>query len=208
MSSEKNYKEKAQENYEQQKALLLSRGYVEKSEAIPIRKANLLALYIFIISTVIVLSICNLMWGGLSPLVSVRTIIVLIVFIISIPIHELLHAFILSRFCKERFKSVSFGIIKGTITPYTTCKEPLPIAQYLIAVIFPVIILGIIPAIIGVSIRNIHVIWFALLSICASSGDLIIGNKLMQGDPKGLFLDHPTECGYYHFIKEEKKVVK
>ena len=204
MSSEKNSKEKALENYEQQKQVLLAQGYKEKTEAIPIRKANLLALFIFIISAVIILSICNLMWGGIGLIISMRTIIVLIAFVISIPIHELLHAFILSLFCKNRFKSVTFGIIKGTITPYTTCKEPLPIAQYLLAVIFPIIVLGIIPAIIGVSIRNIHVIWFALLSICAASGDLIIGNKLMQGDPKGLFLDHPTECGYYHFIKEEE----
>ncbi|MFV0530111.1 MAG: DUF3267 domain-containing protein [Flavobacteriales bacterium] len=81
------------------------------------------------------------------------SIIILLDLVVSylylIFIHELIHAFFFYIFCKKGIGSVKIGIKKELLTPYVHRKEALTKNQYTIALLMPLIILGIIPLILS-----------------------------------------------------------
>ena len=201
MESKKSAEAKAIENYLVQKSILIDQGYNENEKTISIVKANVIALVILLIAAVILNIIYYSLWGEIIVSFSMRnSIFIIILFVISIPIHELLHGLGFAIFCKDKFRSVRFGIMKELLTPYCNCKEPLKAGQYLFGGMLPLIVLGIAPAIYGLMTQNMAVLIFAMFSISAAGGDLIIAVMIIRCKG-GLFLDHPNECGFYHYYK-------
>ena len=73
----------------------------------------------------------------------------LIILFAGIILHELIHGLTFLLFCKNGFKSIEFGIMWKYLAPYCHCKEPLPVRPYIIGALMPAIVLGFIPAGIG-----------------------------------------------------------
>lgn len=193
-------KESPKENYEKQRENLLKKGYKENIEIISVLKANIMAIILSIPFIIIFSYIYFLKWHELSFSFSSEVIIYLIVMILSIPIHELLHGLGWSIFCEKGFKSVRFGIMKPSFTPYCNCKEPLNFIGYLVGGGLPLILLGIVPCIIGILIQNAGILYIGFFGILAAGGDMTIILNLLKYR-KGIFLDHPSECGFIAFTK-------
>lgn len=51
--------------------------------------------------------------------------------------HELVHGIFWSIFAKSRWKSISFGFIVQSLSPYCTCNEGLTKVQYIIGAAMP-----------------------------------------------------------------------
>lgn len=113
----------------------------------------------------------------------------------GIIIHELIHGITWSLFCKQGFKSIKFGVIWKALTPYCHCKEALTKWQYSIGTLMPGIILGIIPALIGIVTNSCGYLLFGLFFTLAAGGDLLIIWLLRPYQQSDLVEDHPTKIG-------------
>ena len=104
----------------------------------------------------------------------INTAIILIIFLLLIVIHELIHGIFFSLFSEYGFKSIKFGIMsaKKLFTPYCIPKEILKINHWRIAVLMPLVIMGIIPTLISIFFGKIILFLWGIILIVAGSGDL------------------------------------
>ena len=127
----------------------------------------------------------------------------LLFLLLGIILHELIHIIFFVIFSKNKFKSIKFGILPGInlLTPYRHyyhCKEILSIKQYRIAVIMPLLLLGIIPTVVSIFIGcNLLFLCGTILIIWVGSSDILIYIKTFKEKKSSLILDHPSEVGYY-----------
>lgn len=113
----------------------------------------------------------------------------------GVVVHELIHGIAWSSFAKDGFKSIRFGVLWKSVTPYCHCKEPLLVRQYQIGAAAPGIILGIIPAIIALFTGSLLWLAFGLFFTMAAGGDLMIILMLKNEDLNHLVQDHPSKIG-------------
>ncbi|MEJ2880979.1 DUF3267 domain-containing protein [Pedobacter sp. GR22-6] len=110
-------------------------------------------------------------------------------------VHELIHGITWSRFAASGFRSIRFGILWKSMTPYCHCKEPLKVSHYQIGAAAPGLILGIIPAAIALFTGSILLLAFGLFFTMAAGGDLMIILMLRKQDQDSLVQDHPSKIG-------------
>jgi hypothetical protein len=124
------------------------------------------------------------------------------VLIAGIITHELIHGIFFAKYASNGWKSVKFGIIWKYLAPYCNCKELLKVRHYIIAVIMPTIILGLIPCFISLISGDFALLKFGILFTLCGGGDILIIWSLRNENKEDLMLDHPTKIGCYVFRKE------
>lgn len=177
--------------------------------AINIVSANVFSIVLLIVSAVVFIVPFYLIWGDTDwsaekSMFGVSGIWWLIAFIAGIVVHELLHGITWACYAKSGWKSISFGVMWKLLTPYCHCNEPMGVKGYLAGALMPLIVLGIIPAVVSLIIGSIPLLGWGILFIAAASGDIWMSWLLTKEDPESTILDHPTEAGFYVFPKEEK----
>lgn len=122
---------------------------------------------------------------------------------VFIVVHELIHGITFSRFTKNGFKDISFGVIWKSLNPYCACKQALERNKYLTALLMPGFVLGVIPSIISLINGNAWWLFMGLLMISSAGGDILIGKMILEHENKkgSLYLDHPTDIGLVVFEK-------
>ncbi|HYG01184.1 MAG TPA: DUF3267 domain-containing protein [Chryseosolibacter sp.] len=133
-------------------------------------------------------------WGGWKGIISMLAIL-----ISGIIAHELIHGITFALFAREGFRSIRFGILMKSMTPYCHCKEPLTATQYRISTIMPAIVLGIIPALIGIYNGSAGLLLFGLFFTIAAGGDFLILYLLRKQPTNVLIQDHPEKIGCFVF---------
>ena len=123
-------------------------------------------------------------------------------FLAGIVAHELLHGIGWSLYAKNGWKSISFGVMWKMLTPYCHCNEPLGKRPYMIGALMPLVVLGIIPAIVSLFIGNMVLLVWGIIFIAAAAGDIWMAWLLHKEDSESTILDHPNEAGFYVFPKE------
>lgn len=129
-----------------------------------------------------------------------------VIVIVGLLVHELIHGIAWAIFAKNGFKSISFGANWRQMILYCHCSEPLKVRHYAIGALAPLVILGIIPAIVGIIILNPYWLLFGILFIASAIGDIMVAWKLRKENPENTILDHPTEPGYLVYEPEEDDV--
>ena len=171
-------------------------------------KANLVALKYFAFFALIFTIPYYLIWGnnfaenfykGANPIL--KLVFPIIAFFVGIVIHELIHGIFFAKYASIGFKSVKFGVLWKMLTPYAHCKEPLKIKQYIIALLAPLILVGILPAILGIALGNPGLLFFGIVFFGCAAGDLMIYNLIKKENPEDFVQDHPSEAGCYIFKK-------
>ncbi|MBU8883688.1 DUF3267 domain-containing protein [Kaistella sp. DKR-2] len=117
--------------------------------------------------------------------------------ILGIVVHEFIHGIFFAKYASKGFRSIKFGILWKTLTPYCHCKEPLKIRHYIIALLAPFIFLGIIPAVISLFTGSLMLLIFGIIFSGAAAGDLMIYHLIKKENPEDYVQDHPSEAGYY-----------
>ena len=177
--------------------------------AINIVAANVFSIVLLIVSGVVFIVPFFLIWGE-ADLGSGRSVFgvtglwLLIAFFAGIVVHELLHGITWACYAKSGWKSISFGVMWKLLTPYCHCNEPMGVKAYLAGALMPLLVLGIIPAVVSLMIGSTVLLGLGILFIAAASGDIWMSWLLTKEDPESTILDHPTEAGFYVFPKEEK----
>jgi hypothetical protein len=188
-------------NFEKRRQELTEQGYTEHIGVISVLRANVMVFVTAGPLALLMFVLYILRWrmvGGQFTLD--RSILFLLLLIVSIPIHELLHGLAWSLCCREGWKSIYLGVMWNKLTPFCNCMEPLSRRGYLFGGLAPLVILGILPGCISLLVQSPSLLLFSGFNILAAGGDTTI--SLMLRKYKGaLLLDHPTECGFVAFRK-------
>lgn len=123
--------------------------------------------------------------------------ILLVVLIVGSIAHELIHASAWMWFSKKPVSEFKLGFQWKSLTPYAHAKEPMEVNAYRLGTAAPGLILGILPALLGIITGNSWLMGFGLLFTFAAGGDMLI-LWLIRNVPAGkLVEDHPTRAGCY-----------
>lgn len=128
---------------------------------------------------------------------------ILVVLILGTVTHELIHGLTWMLFGRLPLNSIKFGFQLKSFTPYAHCKVPLKVNPYRIGTAMPGIVLGVIPAIIGIVNGSGWLLTFGLFFTVAAGGDMLILWLLRNVSSDKLVEDHPTNAGCY-IIEDHK----
>jgi len=192
--------------FEQLSADLLKEGYQKKDITAPALRANVLGTVYGLIAALPFVALFVLMHNKYLEVGDnymrnyAITLIIIFAFIV---VHELIHGLTFSMFTDNGFKDIAFGVIWKSLNPYCSCRQPLNRKQYLLALLMPCFVLGIIPCIISLFNHNAWVLFLGAIMISAAGGDLLISTMILKYKDKNesLYLDHPTNIGVVVFEK-------
>ena len=120
---------------------------------------------------------------------------ILILLLVSIGVHEWLHAAAFVRIGKVAKTAVQYGFSWKGMAPYAHCKAPMNASAYRIAVLLPGLLLGIVPGLLGVAAGVWWLVLYGTMMLVAAGGDtaVLLAMRHVPGD--ALVLDHPSQAG-------------
>ena len=117
------------------------------------------------------------------------------VLLISIVIHEGLHALGWIMLGGVRPSQVSFGFDRRNLAPYTHADADVRASAYRIAVALPGVLQGVIPTIIGLGIANGPLTLYGAFMLSAAVGDMYVLWIIRHLNGAALVRDHPSQVG-------------
>lgn len=197
------------ENFNRVSKELFEKGYEETKVGMGIVKANIIVLFIFAPIMYLIFKFYVKLYSiddFINFLLDIKKFMFFIITsMVFIVIHELLHGITWSLFTENGFKDVAFGFMWKYLTPYCSCKVPMKRGQYVLGLLMPLIILGIVPTIIGLAMGSVFLTALGAFYIFAAGGDIIMAFLILSRNLKGkevLLFDNPTEMGVSFFEKD------
>ncbi|GHU94893.1 hypothetical protein FACS1894156_3720 [Bacteroidia bacterium] len=128
-------------------------------------------------------------------------LICLVVLVLGTNICELIFkGLVFARYAAKGWKSIKLGIMWDCLSPYCHCKEPIMLRHYIVALLLPGVVFGIIPAVVALVIG--HPIWLLLgvFYTIAAGNDMLTAAYLLRKAPAHHFVkNHPSRIGCYIF---------
>lgn len=187
------------EYFEAESEKLVAQGYERKDLTFGVVEANVWAVVVTLPLILPFLLAYYVMWGKEWTMLPwwgyFVGLVLLTAFIVG---HELIHGAVFACFAKDGFRSVAFGVIWSMMTPYCTCRESLKRKHYMLAILAPTVVLGILPAAVALTVGSKWILYLGVLMILGGGGDIMCAIKLATYRTKGkecLFFDHPYEVG-------------
>jgi hypothetical protein len=136
-------------------------------------------------------------WGGfLAGSVSWKDFFAIVmVLLLCVAIHEGLHIVGFRWIAKVPFSQLKVGFKWEYLTPYAHCKVPVPARAYRWAVMLPGIILGVLPALIGLSTGTGILTLAGTFLFAAAGGDIAVLWAIRDVQYDAMVLDHPERVG-------------
>jgi hypothetical protein len=164
-------------------------------------RVNLLALLVALLPLCVTLVPFYLLWGGKVLLMGGRTLmnwyVLLPGLLGGVVLHEVIHALSWAFFARKPLRSIRFGIQWKTLTPYAHCAEPMEAWAYRRGAAMPAILLGVIPAAVGLVAGNGAWAIYGTIFLVAAVGDFIVLWVLRRVPGNVLVEDHPSRAGCY-----------
>jgi hypothetical protein len=164
-----------------------------------VAKANVAAL-VGVLPVLVVLAVTfGLVWGwgalgsGFNALISPLWRFLLL-FVVGVLAHEVLHG-VAWRLAGAARGSVSLGFQVQTLTPYAHSSAPMTARAYRIGAVTPGVVLGVVPALVGLALGAGSVFWFGWIFTLAAGGDALILWLLRGVSADRLVRDHPSKPG-------------
>lgn len=192
--------------FEAESERLAKQGYERKNLTFGVAEANAKAIIVTLPIILPFVLAYRIMWGkGKLDLPWWGFLLGLAILIALIVVHELIHGAVFACFAKEGVRSVAFGVIWSMLTPYCTCRESLKRKHYMLAILAPTVVLGILPAVVALTIGSWEMMLIGVLMVLGGGGDIMCAFKLATYRTKGkdcMFFDHPYEVGLAVFERE------
>ena len=118
-------------------------------------------------------------------------------FLLSVVVHELLHSLAAIVFGGLRWTDISYGVNWKTLTPYAHPRVPLEARAYAATVAAPGVILGVVPAAVGLVTGSGAWSGYGAVMLAAAAGDLLVLWSLRGVPANALVQDHPSRVGCY-----------
>ena len=183
-------------------------NYTKEEKIIDLMKANAVAIKYFAFFAAVFGLLYLIVWGfNSNPLLKSDNIFLKylslpIMLILGVVLHELIHGICFAKYAENGFRSVKFGVLWKALAPYAHCKEPLKIREYKIALLAPLVLVGILPALIGIIFGNADFLILGIVLCAGAAGDLMIYNLIKKENPEDYVQDHPSEAGYFIYRKD------
>jgi hypothetical protein len=121
----------------------------------------------------------------------------LIMFIIvSVPIHELIHAIGFRFFGNIPWAKIKFGFVVKLLAPYAHPAVPINITAYTWAGALPGLILGVLPLITGLIIRSMLLSFLGMTAMAMAGGDVLTLWKLRDAPKDSYILENQEQDGF------------
>lgn len=185
---------------------LTERGYQKNDLTVSTLVANILGIVV-IIPVLVLLCWLYVAVNKQSFLFDIDLTPALIAFVLLIVVHECIHGLSWAIFAKGHLRDIRFGFVLASLMPYCTCTTPLTKGQYLFGVLSPTVVVGLLPAAVGIALGSTTVFCVALMLVLSGGGDALIALKLLSHKELaggGIYIDHPYECGIVAFERVEE----
>jgi hypothetical protein len=172
-------------------------------------KANLYSLFFAIPAAIILTSAYLVLWGKSGFIdaritISRNFLLSIVIVLLGVLLHELIHGLSWAWFGKKPLSAIKYGINLKALAPYAHCNQPLDIRAYRLGAIMPGLLLGVLPAILGIVSGAGEIMIFGLLFTVAAGGDAMI-LWLLRNEKSGIqVMDHSVNAGCY-IIDSEKE---
>ena len=117
--------------------------------------------------------------------------------LLGIFLHELIHGVAWAFLGKKSLNTIRYGMNWKVLSPYAHCQEPLLVRVYRLGGILPGIILGFIPAMIGILSGISWIFLYGLIFTVAAGGDMVVLWLLRHENSHDWVLDHESRAGCY-----------
>ena len=142
----------------------------------------------------------------LSSLISANFLIFLLILFIGYIIHALIQGLTWQLLGNNKLNAIGYGIRRkdrGSVSFNAYCKEPMELKTYKIGIAMPGIILGILPAVLGIFTGNYLVFIFGLFGVLYSGENILVLWLLREVKADSLVKSHPKRVGFYVIDKNE-----
>lgn len=192
-------------NFERMQQKMEEEGYQSRKVCIGIIKANVVAIFIGIVATILMVGMYMAVQDGIEFHFNIDDPLTPFLYficadLILLVVHEALHGLTWGFFCKRKWKSIQFGVMWKYLTPYCSCLEPLHWKVYLLGGLMPFLVLGIGFFVVAIMEASVVLLFFAILNVIGAGGDLMVVWKIIRNH-EGILMDLPEECGYMQFYK-------
>lgn len=160
-------------------------------------RATLLSLPLTVALAGVVLVPYFLIWGS-NPLHALRGVGPLVlagVFLVSVALHEAVHALAWYLASPRPRPHITFGMNWRALMPYAHAAGPLPAGTYRLGVAAPGILLGAVPGAVGLSVGSATLSTWGAAMLAIATGDLLVFARLQGVPSTALVRDHPTRVG-------------
>ena len=165
--------------------------------SISFEQANVLALVLFLPMLALV-GLHAVLWGPRSLVEGFKVIFPWLffpLFVVSIVVHEALHAVGFIAAGRVPRSAVRFGLDRKTLSPFAGCRVPLRAGAYRVSVLLPALVLGVVPTVAGLAAGVAWLTLWGAFMLLAAGGDFAVV-WAMRGVPNAArVLDHPERVG-------------
>ena len=184
----------------------------KKDLSVSMGKATLWSFVFGLLPAFLLLFLYDWRWGADLNISNARStdllyfiLIFAAVLILGSILHELIHGFSFVYFGHKPLSAIKFGFQWQTLTPYAHCREPMEVQAYRLGIIMPLLLMGVLPALIGIGIGNGWFMFFGFLFTIGAGGDMLV-LWLIRGVKSGqLVEDHPSQVGCYLIETQTKE---
>ena len=142
--------------------------------------------------------------GMIGGVITILYAILLFSLVFAVP-HELIHGITWMITAKAKWKDIKFGVLwKKLCTPYCHCEVPMNVNQYRIALLMPLIVLGIVPSILSLIIGNGLLLCYGIMGIVGAIGDISMAWLLRKESATAKIYDHPSAAAFFLFDTDEE----
>lgn len=174
--------------------------------SLSMERVNLLAIPVAFLPLIVTLVPFYFLWGGGALLAGgkhLATWYVLVPGLLGgIVLHEAIHGVSWAVFAGKPLRSIRYGMQWKTLTPYAHCTEPMAARDYRRGAVMPALIVGAIPAVIGLAAGNGALLLYGMIFLVAAAGDFIV-LWILRRVPGDTFVeDHPSRAGCYVYDRK------
>lgn len=120
-------------------------------------------------------------------------------------VHKWIHGCSMAMFSRGKIQSISFVETKRAFVTRCICIEPLKLKHVIFALLAPMIILGIMPAIFAITLGSDFLFLISGVMILGSVSDVVYAYELLKYKTKEktcIFYTHPYQYGYVVMSKD------
>lgn len=121
--------------------------------------------------------------------------------------YELVQGLTWSLFSQDGLKSMKFEMKWNYLKPFCYYKDPLKVKTYIIGLLMPSVIWGIIPLIWSLVNGSLWLFLFGVFFTFIAGGDYWLAGKLRNDPPDKIIWDHPSEIGCYIYRDNESPFI-
>jgi len=150
-----------------------------------------------LISSESIISFLGNMLSGFRLIHILFIMMAVVIYFACIGVHEVLHAIFFAPFQKNGFKSTKIG--SSQMGYFCETKDPIKVKHYILGLVAPTIIMGVVPAIIAIATGNIYLLLFGWWMTVGGNGDFMILVNVLKYKKNTWLLVAPSEEEIYYY---------